>query len=803
MEYSSEAKSMVSKMTLKEKTSLLSGADHWHTKSIERVGLQSVSMSDGPHGLRKEVFSGKKGEKTTLHAVCFPTACLTACSFDRTLLKQLGTALGEAARAESVDILLGPGLNCKRSPLCGRNFEYFSEDPVVSGELAAAYVEGVQSQNVGVSVKHFALNNQEIRRMIVESVADERAMFELYLAGFERVFQKTRPWTVMCSYNRVKGLQASDNRWLLTDVLRTRFGFDGLVMSDWGAVYDRVKGVSAGMDVEMPYIDPYRDYLAEQAVLNGTLNESDVDRCAERVCELALRARARQPLEQKHDEHHAFARKAATQGAVLLKNEDSLLPLKPGASVAVVGAFAKTPRYQGAGSSKVVPYTIDVPLDELTALGLQTEYAQGYQLESDEPDEALLAEACRVSAGKDAAILFLGLPDRYESEGYDRDKLNMPQSHIELAKRVKAVNPNVVVVLMGGSVIDMDWEENAKSILMMYLGGESVGGATADLLTGRVVPSGKLAESWPLKLEDNPSSAYFPGYPHTVEYRESIFVGYRYYDTAEKPVRYPFGYGLSYASFAYSNLRLSGTTLNNGETLEVSCDVTNTGSVTASEIVQLYVSRRSGVIMSVSQELKGFDKVALKPGETKTVRFLLTRRDLSYFNTEAADWRVEGGAYEIRVAASSRDIRLTASVQAEADPNQILPDYRETAPCYYDFSNGIAVPDEAFTALLGRAIPQRERKEGDSFTPNSTLREAEHTPIGGFLVFLGRQAAKRMKADEEVGQMIDYLLFESPLRMLTMSDGGFGPKQVDAFIMMLNGKFFRGLWHMRKQRYTK
>lgn len=803
MEYSNEAKTMVSKMTLKEKTSLLSGADYWHTKPVERVGLPSVSMSDGPHGLRKEVFSGKKGEKTTLPAVCFPTACLTACSFDRTLLRELGTALGEAARAENVDILLGPGLNCKRSPLCGRNFEYFSEDPVVSGELAAAYVEGVQSQNVGVSVKHFALNNQEIRRMIVDSVADERAMFELYLAGFERVFQQTRPWTVMCSYNRVKGVQASDNRWLLTDVLRTRFGFDGLVMSDWGAVYDRVKGVSAGLDVEMPYIDPYRNYLVEQAVLSGKLEESEVDRCAERVCELALRARARQPLERKHAEHHALARAIAAESAVLLKNEDSLLPLKPGASVAVVGAFAKTPRYQGAGSSKVVPYAIDVPLDELAALGLHTEYAQGYLLESDEPKEALLAEACRVCEGKDAAILFLGLPDRYESEGYDRDKLNMPLSHIELVKRIKEVNPNVAVVLLGGSVIDMNWEADAKSILMMYLGGEAIGGAAADLLTGKAVPSGKLAESWPLTLEDSPSRAYFPGYPHTVEYRESIFVGYRYYDTAGKAVRYPFGYGLSYTSFAYSNLRLSGTTLNNGETLSVSCDVANTGSIAASEIAQLYVSHRSDVMMSVSQELKGFEKIALQPGETRTVNFTLTRRDLSYFNEAASDWRVEGGAYEIRISASSRDIRLKASVQAEADADQVLPDYRKTAPCYYDLANGINVPDEAFAALLGRPIPQRERAEGDPFTPNSTLREAEHTPLGGLLVFLGRQAAKRMKADEEVGQMIEYLLFESPLRMLTMSGGGFGPKQVDAFVMMLNGKFFRGLWHMRKQRYTK
>jgi beta-glucosidase len=463
-----KAKSLVSQMTLKEKTSLLSGSDDWNTKPVDRLGLKKVMVADGPHGLRKEVLPVPKTGKSTLRATCFPTACATACSFDRDLLRRLGEAIAEECRAEDVSVVLGPGLNCKRSPLCGRNFEYFSEDPVVSGELAAAYVDGVQSQNVGACVKHFALNNCEIRRMIVDSVVDERAAFELYLSAFERVIKKARPWTVMCSYNRVKGVHASDNRWLLTEVLRNRWGFDGLVMSDWGAVNDRVLGVHAGLDLEMPYVDPYRDTQIETAVQSGALNESDVDECAARVCTLALRSLAREPLEKKPDAHHAFAREAAAACAVLLKNEASLLPLKVGAKIAVIGTFAKNPRYQGAGSSKVAPIRVDSAFDELTKLGVRADYAAGYDPETDEPNEALLSEACRAADGKDAAVLFLGLPDRYESEGFDRETLNMPASHVELVRRVRNVNPKVVVVLMGGSVIDMGWESGAKSILMAY-----------------------------------------------------------------------------------------------------------------------------------------------------------------------------------------------------------------------------------------------------------------------------------------------------------------------------------------------
>ncbi len=792
-----KARALVSQMTLHEKASLLSGADDWNTKPLERLDLDSAMVADGPHGLRKEVLTTPKSSKQTVPATCFPTAAASACSFDRALLKKLGTVIAEECRAEDVAVILGPGLNCKRSPLCGRNFEYFSEDPVVSGELASAYVDGVQSQGVGACVKHFALNNQELRRLIVDSVADDRAIFELYLSAFERVIKKSHPWTVMCSYNRVKGEHASENHWLLTDVLRNRWGFQGLVMSDWGAVNDRVKGVAAGLDLEMPYVDDYRDQMIERAVVDGTLNESDVDHCAERVCALALRAKNRKPLEHKFEEHHAFAREIAAQSMVLLKNEELLLPLKKDKSVAVIGTFAKTPRYQGAGSSKVVPAKLDCPFDELVKLGVTADYVPGYDPERDEPDEALLSEASRLATKCDSAVLFVGLPDRYESEGFDREALNMPKSHIELIRRVQQVNPNVVVVLMGGSVIDMDWESGAKSILLAYLGGEAVGGAIADVLTGNVNPGGRLAESWPMKLEDNPSYAYFPGYPHTVEYRESIFVGYRYYDTAKRPVRYPFGYGLSYTSFSYENLTLSSDALDDGETLVVSCDVTNTGKRAGSEVVQLYISHHSDIIFCAEQELKDFEKIVLQPNETTTVRFTLTRRDLSYYNAEASDWRVEGGTYEIRVSSSSRNVRLRETITAEPDSDQRVPDFRESAPCYYDLSDGINVPDEAFVTLLGFPLPKRAREPGDPFTQNSTLREAQHTLIARILAGIGKKEIARRKADGDIGGSEDeMLLYESPLRMLASSDTGFGPKHVEGIVMMVNHRFFAGLKHI-------
>ncbi|NLI54231.1 MAG: glycosyl hydrolase [Clostridiales bacterium] len=792
MEQIEKANTLVSSMTLSEKASLLSGADRWRTKAVPRVGLPAVTVSDGPHGLRKEVTTPEKGSYTVA-STCFPTASATGCSFDRALLFRIGVALAEECRAKGVDVLLGPGLNCKRSPLCGRNFEYFSEDPVVSGDLAAAYIKGVQSLGVGTSMKHFALNNQEYRRLTTDAVADERAMFELYLAAFERVLRQVQPWTVMCSYNRVKGVNASDNKWLLTDVLRTRFGFDGLVMSDWGAVHDRVTGVSAGLDLEMPYVGPYHDQQIERAVASGALSEAEVDRCAARVAALALRCQDREQLPFDAAAHHALAREAAAAGAVLLKNDDGLLPLKANATVAVLGAFARTPRYQGAGSSKVVPLRMDNPFDELLKLGVRAEYAEGYDEASDAPDEALLSEACALAQGKDAVLIYAGLPARYESEGFDRSSIDMPQSHVELIRRVGAVNPNVAVVLACGSVVDLGWADDAKSILLTYLGGQAVGGAVADLVTGAVCPGGKLTESWPLRLSDAPSFSYFPGYTRTVEYRESVFVGYRYYDTAKMAVRYPFGHGLSYTTFAYADLRLERNSLDRDEPLRLSLDVTNTGAIAGAEVVQLYVSHASPVMFAPEQELKGFEKVWLQAGETKRVSFSLTRRDLSYYDTTAEDWRIEGGAYELRLSASSRDVRLTARITAAPDADAHAPDHRADAPCYYDLSKGIDVPDSSFAAVLGRPIPPRERQKGERHTLNVTLSEVQHTPLGYLLGLIGRKiAVKATSTDEMSSGIVEHILYTTPLRLMSM-ESGFSPRQIEGIVLLLNHKVFRGL----------
>ncbi len=792
MDELTQARELVSQMTLAEKASLLSGADKWRTKTIGRLDLGSVMVADGPHGLRKEVKNAENGV-STVKSTCFPTACATACSFDRSLLNRIGIALAEECRAEDVDVLLGPGLNCKRSPLCGRNFEYFSEDPVVSGELAAAFIKGVQSLDVGTSMKHFALNNQEYRRLTTDAVVDERAMFELYLAGFERVLRQVQPWTVMCSYNRVKGVNASDNKWLLTDVLRNKFGFNGLVMSDWGAVNDRVAGVLAGLDLEMPYIDPYHDHQIEQAVRSGKLKESEVDLCAARVVELVEKAKKREHLPFDADAHHALAREAAAASCVLLKNEDRLLPLKSGASIAVIGAFAKTPRYQGAGSSKVQPPKLESAYDELLKLGLHAEYAAGYDEATDAPDEALLSQACALAAGTYAALLFVGLPDRYESEGFDRESLSMPLNHIELIRRVSAVNPNVAVVLSCGSVVDLSWADNAKSILLGYLGGQASGGAVADVVSGKICPGGKLAESWPLQLDDTPSRAYFPGYTRTVEYRESIFVGYRYFDTANRSVRYPFGHGLSYTSFAYSNLELDADALDGDAPLHLSLDVTNTGNCQGAEVVQLYISHKSGVMFTPAQELKGFEKVFLAPGETKSVSFILTRRDLCYYNVAVGNWRVEGGEYELRLSASSRDIRLSAAISAKPDADATAPDYRASAPCYYDLSCGIQVPDSAFAAVLGRPIPPRERQKGEPHTLNVTLSEVKHTLLGRLFVSIGRKVAQSATATGEVSMdIVEHVLYTTPLRLMS-SESDISPRQIEGIVHLFNHKIFKGL----------
>lgn len=660
-------KEIVSQMTLEEKAGMCSGKDFWHLKSVERLGIPEVMVSDGPHGLRKQAENADHlGINESIKAVCFPTACATACSFDRDLLEEMGSALGKECQAENVSVLLGPAVNIKRSPLCGRNFEYFSEDPYLAGQMAKAHIQGVQKEGVGTSIKHFAANNQEYHRMSASSEVDERTLREIYLAAFETPIKEAKPKTVMCSYNQINGVFASEDPWLLDEVLRKEWGYEGYVMSDWGAVNERVPGLKAGLELEMPASGGETDCQIVEAVKNGTLKEEILDRAVERILNVIF-----DYVDHKKDEvfdmekDHALAEKVETESMVLLKN-DGILPLKKGSRVAFIGAFAKNPRYQGGGSSHINSFRVTGVLEAAEGMADIT-YAEGYGLEKDEIDEALVKEAVKAAKEAEVAVIFAGLPDAFESEGYDRVHMKMPNCQNHLIHEVCNVQPNVVVVLHNGSPVEMPWADEVKGILEAYLGGQAVGAAEAKILFGDANPCGKLAETIPYKLSDNPSYLNFPGDGETVEYKEGVFVGYRYYDKKEMPVRYPFGYGLSYTEFAYSNLKLDKKSMKDTDTLTVSVDVTNTGSREGKEIVQLYVADLTGSANRPVRELKNFVKVSLAPGETKTVQMELNKRSFAWYNVKLHDWYAASGIYEIQIGKSSREIVLSDTVEVTTD----------------------------------------------------------------------------------------------------------------------------------------
>lgn len=658
---------IISEMTLEEKTALLSGKDFWHLKGVERLGIPEIMVTDGPHGLRKQAgTSDHLGLNASVPATAFPTAAATACSFDRELIYEMGEALGEMCQQEDVAVILGPGTNIKRSPLCGRNFEYFSEDPYLAGEMAAALILGVQSKNVGTSVKHFAMNNQETRRMSVSVLADERTKREIYLAPFETAIKKGKPWTVMCSYNKIGGVYSSENRWLLNDLLRGEWGFEGMTMTDWGACSDHIEGVRAGMDLAMPSLGDSADKQLADAVRDGALDEKYVNEAVERVLNVIQKFtenRKKDPDFFLGAQHHQ-ARKIARESAVLLKN-DGVLPLKSKGKIAFIGAFAETPRYQGGGSSHINASEITSALQAVRSVA-KVEYAKGYSIDTDQVNPELQAEAVALAKKADVAVLFVGLTDAYESEGYDRSHMRMPENQNALIDAVCAVNDRVVVVLHNGSPVEMPWADKVGGILEMYLGGQAVGGATVDLLFGAVSPSGKLAETFPMHLEDNPSYLNFPGNGDQVEYREGIYVGYRWYDTRKMPVRWAFGHGLSYTQFEYSNLRVNKEKIAQGEGVRVAIDVKNVGHMGAKEVVQLYVHSAHDGAARPEQELKGFEKVYIAPGKTETVEFELNPRAFAYYESAIRDWYVEGGAYEIRIGASSRDVRAAKTIEIEA-----------------------------------------------------------------------------------------------------------------------------------------
>ena len=683
MEHVLDVKKLVNELTLEEKASLCSGADFWHTKAIDRLNIPAAMVSDGPHGIRKqESLADHMGVAESIKAIGFPTASAMACSFDRDLLHKVGDALGEECVAEDLSVLLGPGINMKRSPICGRNFEYYSEDPVVAGELGAAFVNGVQEHGVGTSLKHFAANNQEWRRMSISAEIDERTLREIYLAAFETVVKKAQPWTIMCSYNRINGVYSCENDWLLNKVLRDEWGFEGLVMTDWGAMDERVPSLKAGLDLEMPDCHGETDKLIVKAVQSGELEEPVLDTAVERILTMVdkyLTARKGidpasmvHPLpssvERGYDvaAHHALARTTAEQSAVLLKNED-ILPLQKDKKIAFIGEFAKVPRIQGGGSSHINNTSVESALD---AAGDSVSYAQGFHIDEETTDETLLQEAITLAKESDVAVIFAGLPDSFESEGFDRTHLNMPANQNELIARISEVQPNVVVVLHSGSPIAMPWLDKVAGVLQMYLAGQASGGAAVNLLFGDATPCGKLAETFPLHLEDNPSYLNFPGNREKVCYQEGVFIGYRYYDKKKMDVLFPFGYGLSYTDFTYSNMKVTVNGKNAADVdviketdeIVVSADITNTGNCDGAEIVQLYIKNPVVYEIRPEKELRDFAKVFLKAGETKTVTFTLNARAFSYYETRIHDWYAESGDYEILLASSSRDIRLQYTV---------------------------------------------------------------------------------------------------------------------------------------------
>lgn len=659
-------KELISEMTLEEKAGMCSGFDFWYLKSVDRLGIPKVMVSDGPHGLRKQDEKGDHlGLNGSIQAVCFPPACLSACSFDRELMTEFGEVIGKEAQANDVSVILGPAVNIKRSPLCGRNFEYYSEDPYLAGETAAAFINGVQSQHVGTSIKHFAANNQEFNRMSNSSEVDERTLREIYFPAFETAVKKSQPYTVMCSYNRINGTYASEDPWLLTEVLRDEWGFEGYVVSDWGAVNDRVLALKAGLELEMPSSGGVTDREIIQAVQDGSLEESVLDRAVERILRisfLCLDNRKGQPFTLEAD--HDFARRLAEQSMVLLKNEE-VLPLGEKEKVAFIGGFAKTPRFQGGGSSHINSFRVSSALEAVSHMAKASEnvtYAEGFSVEQDVYDEALAAEAIEAARRADKAVVFAGLPESFESESYDRSHMRLPDCQNRLIAEIIKVQPNTVVVLHNGSPVEMPWLSDVKGLMEAYLGGQAVGEAEVNLLYGKVNPSGKLAETIPCRLADNPSYLTFGDSEKTV-YSEGVFVGYRYYDAREMQVAFPFGYGLSYTTFAYSNLRLDRQEITDQETLTVSVDITNTGNVAGKEVVQLYIRDNTRACRRPDKELKGYEKVTLEPGETKTVTMTLDHRSFAWYNTDLKDWYAASGKYDVMVGTSSRQICLSASVQ--------------------------------------------------------------------------------------------------------------------------------------------
>ena len=778
---------ILQKLSLEQKCALLSGKNTWQTQDYPKQGVPAIWLSDGPNGLRKQAGAADHlGLNPSVPATCFPTAATMANSWDPALGEEVGRALGEETAANRVNVLLGPGLNVKRSPLCGRSFEYFSEDPYLSGKMAAAYVRGIQENGIAACPKHFAVNSQELRRMASNSVLDERTLRELYLTAFEIVVKEAHPKSIMSAYNKVNDTYANENHHLLVEILRKEWGFDGAVVTDWGGSNDHVKGVKNGSTLEMPSpgLGGARKLL--KAVAEGSLTEQEIDLRVDELLELVLSTTAAmEKAPRKFDEkaHHELAQRAAAESIVLLKNEGGVLPLKHSKKIALIGDFALTPRYQGAGSSMVNPTRVDSLKDAMEAAELDmVGYCAGYE-RSGKPNKAYLDEAVSQAKMADVVILCIGLDESSESEGLDRTHIGIPAVQKQLLDAVTAANPNVVAVVSAGSVIETDWVEQCKAVVHGYLGGQAGASAMLEVLTGWQNPCGKLAETIPLRYEDTPAARYFPGKKQNAEYREGLYVGYRYYETANKAVRYPFGYGLSYTTFAYSDLKVNAD--------KVTFTLTNTGSVAGAEIAQLYVAKPDAAVFRPAKELKGFAKAFLKAGESKTVTIPLDDKTFRYWNVATDHWEVEGGSYQLLVGANVQDIRLTADI---ALPGTGAPDpYAGKALSDYWTGNIQNVPDAEFETLLGRPLPE----ETTAIDRTMTLGELNHSRsplcwlIAGVLTLLLRSGEKRGKPNLNI-----LFQYNMPLRGLAQMTGGIiGEETVDGLVMEAKGFWVIGiLW---------
>lgn len=781
-------KDILDQMTLIEKAAIVGGQGEWQTWPIPRLNIPSMYCSDGPHGIRKQAGAGDHlGLNESLKATCFPTAATVANSWDVALGEKIGRALGEEAMAEDVHILLGPGMNMKRSPLCGRNFEYFSEDPHLAGKMAAAYVRGIQSKGVRSCIKHFAVNSQEERRMAMDAVVDERTLREIYLTAFEIAIKEGKAKALMTSYNEVNGEYANENSHLLLDILRGEWGYDGMVVTDWGGSNNHVKGIKCRSNLEMPNpgLDSARQVIA--AIENGTLTKAELDLCVDDLLDAILEtteAAKGHSTEFDIEGHHALAREAASQCAVLLKNEGKILPLAEGTKVAVIGDFAFKPRYQGAGSSMVNTTKLESFIEiaqESSALEIVASSA-GYRRNGD-PDEAMKNEAVEAAKQADVVLYFFGLDEMSESEGLDRQHMKLPKVQLELLKALADANPNIVGILSGGSSIEMDWDTDLKAVLHGYLTGQAGGGAVYDIITGAVNPSGKLAETYPVAYEDTPAFKYYPAKERTSEYREGLYIGYRYFDTAHVPVKYPFGYGLSYTTFEYTDLKVNA----DGATFKI----TNTGKLDGAEIAQLYISLPGAEVFRPEKELKGFAKVFLKAGETKTVTIAFNDMTFRYWNVEDEAWAVEGGIYKILVGSSSADIRLAADLSV-AGVGSGNPYDRKKVPAYYS-GDITRVPDGQFETILGRLIPDgswtRDLTENDAICQLKNSKSWICRRVYGVLERKKKKAEAAGKPDLNV-----LFIYNMPFRAIgKMTGGAVSQEMVEGMVKVVNGHFFGGI----------